>query len=71
MTNPNVAALRRIMEQEGLSPSGFARKLGISRAHMSRIMKGQRRPGAEFIVALLRAYPDKKFEDFFWSERNP
>lgn len=65
MPHLNVLELQEVMEREGLSPSGFAKKLGISRAHMLRILKGERRPGADFIEALLQAYPERKFEDFF------
>jgi transcriptional regulator with XRE-family HTH domain len=52
-----IDALREIREREDLALSGLARRLGFSRAHLSMIFAGKRRPGLRFIQAVRRRYP--------------
>jgi DNA-binding XRE family transcriptional regulator len=46
-----------------------AERLGISRWNVSRVEKGETKPGYEFIAAVLYAFPDLRFEDVFEVER--
>lgn len=57
--------LLRIMGEEGMSQAQLARKMGVSKASLSRIVRGQRSPGSRFIAALKAAFPDKPMESFF------
>jgi hypothetical protein len=42
-----------------------ARGLSVHQSSVSRIIKGAQRPGPSFIAAVLLAFPDAEFRDFF------
>ena len=42
-----------------------ARGLGLVQSTISRTLKGDQRPGADFIAALIVAFPQASFEDLF------
>lgn len=42
-----------------------AQAIDFSEAALSRIIRGKRGPGAEFIAALLTAFPELEFSDLF------
>jgi len=42
-----------------------AHGLGLAQSTISRTLKGDQRPGADFIGALLVAFPQANFEDLF------
>ncbi|WP_241597000.1 helix-turn-helix domain-containing protein [Rosenbergiella epipactidis] len=44
--------LSLVVSRSGLNQSEFARKLGISAGFMSDVMRGQKKPGAEFLYAM-------------------
>ncbi len=48
--------------QGTLSQTAFAEALGISQAHLSRIISGKRGPGRGVIAALLRLFPERHDE---------
>ncbi|MDR1666380.1 MAG: helix-turn-helix domain-containing protein [Bacteroidales bacterium] len=49
--------LNHLIETEGLTPSGFADKLGINRPTMSHVLSGRNHPGYDFIRTVLLSYP--------------
>jgi transcriptional regulator with XRE-family HTH domain len=53
------------MQEAGMTQAQLARKMGISRASLSRILRGLRSPGSRFVAALKVAFPDKPMECFF------
>jgi DNA-binding XRE family transcriptional regulator len=57
--------LRGVMEEAALSQAELARRMGVSRASLSRILRGLRCPSSKFIGALKTAFPDKPMECFF------
>ena len=63
----NKANLQRVMEKEGLNQASLARRLGVSRACVSRQMAGSRRyPSAKFMGAIKKAFPEYSFDYFFY-----
>ena len=46
----------RIMELEGLTPSGFAEKIGIQRAAMSHITSGRNNPSLDVCTKILERF---------------
>ncbi|MEX0974298.1 MAG: helix-turn-helix transcriptional regulator [Bacillota bacterium] len=57
--------LRRALDESEMTQARLARKMGISRASLSRVLRGLRSPGSKFIAALKTAFPDKQMESFF------
>lgn len=50
--------LKRILEEYGLNSSRLAEKMGIQRSGISHIMAGRNKPSYDFIVSLLKLYPE-------------
>lgn len=46
----------------------LARVMGISRAQAYRVRKGQRQINERFIVGALRAFPEYRLEELFYTE---
>lgn len=53
------------MQEARVTQAQLARKMGISKASISRILRGLRSPGSRFIAALKAVFPDKPMESFF------
>ena len=66
MSQFNVDAIVELMDKEKLNQSKFAKKLGVSRACVNRIIRKQRRPSAVFLEAFKTAYPDYSLDDLFF-----
>jgi len=60
----NRDALETLARAEGLTHTALARRLGISRSYLFRLLNGQRRPGVKFIYGLRAAFPQYS-PDFF------
>lgn len=45
--------------------SQAAAAIGVSEPALSRVIRGKRGPGADFIAALLNAFPQLEFADLF------
>ncbi|MGE5580438.1 MAG: helix-turn-helix domain-containing protein [Bacillota bacterium] len=61
--------LRETMDEAGMTQAELAEKMRISRASLSRVLRGLRSPGSKFIAALKAAFPDKQMESFFDLEK--
>jgi transcriptional regulator with XRE-family HTH domain len=46
----------------------MAKKLNVSRSQLWRIKKKSSAVGQEFIIKFKKAYPNEKFEDYFFIE---
>jgi transcriptional regulator with XRE-family HTH domain len=57
------------MDEAGMTQAELADKMRISRASLSRVLRGLRSPGSKFIAALKAAFPDKPMEAFFELEK--
>lgn len=51
--NEQMIAIRPITAYRGVTK--LARRLGVSQTHLSRVLAGERKPGAELAAALRRA----------------
>lgn len=51
------------------SQAELARKMGKDPASLSRVKTGQLEPDRAFIMAAIRAFPGKTYEDLFYEER--
>ncbi len=57
--------LRTLINTQGMSQADLSRRLGVSRASVSRILRGKRKPGSDFIAALKTAFPNTPLDYFF------
>ena len=57
--------LERILEllkEKNMTPSQFADEIGIQRSGMSHLISGRNKPSLEFILKVLKRFPDVKPE---------
>ncbi len=57
--------LRTALQKGGMNQAELAGKMGVSRAALSRILRGLRSPNSRFIAALKRGFPNLPMEYFF------
>lgn len=57
--------LKHLLSVKNLSQAELSRRLNVSRSSVSRILRGERKPGSDFIAALNSAFPDIPLEYFF------
>jgi len=65
MNRFNPERLKQLMETKGLTQADLARKMGVSRTSVSRILRQKRTPSSAFIAALKTAFPEEPLEYFF------
>ena len=51
-----------LMKDKNLTPSQFADEIGIQRSGISHLISGRNKPSLEFIMKVLKRYPDVKAE---------
>lgn len=61
--------LRKALLESGMSQAQLARKIGVSKASLSRIIRGLRSPNSRFIAALKLGFPKLPME-YFFEEQN-
>ncbi|HEX2953766.1 MAG TPA: hypothetical protein VHR47_07255 [Bacillota bacterium] len=61
--------IRLLQEEREITDVELARMVGVSTSQMSRIKLGQSSVGTVFIVGILRAFPELRFEDLFIVDR--
>ena len=57
-----------IMQNKNLSPSQFADEIGIQRSGISHLISGRNKPSLEFIMKVLKRFPDIKPEWLLYGE---
>jgi transcriptional regulator with XRE-family HTH domain len=57
--------LRAALQESGMNQAELARKMGVSRAALCRILRGHRSPNSRFIAALKQGFPNLPLEYFF------
>lgn len=50
--------LKELLEYFNESASGFSEKIEVQRSNISHIMSGRNKPSLDFILKILKAYPD-------------
>lgn len=64
----NKKAFEKLMKDKGLTQAGLARKMGVSRACISRYMRGiRKKPSPTLIDAFSRAFPDHSITYYFFT----
>lgn len=59
--------LRAALLRSGMNQAELARKMGVSRGALSRILRGLRSPNSRFIAALKQGFPNLPLNYFFES----
>lgn len=57
-----IERILQIMHQENLSPSQFADEIGIQRSGISHLISGRNKPSLEFVMKVLKRFPEIKPE---------
>ena len=57
-----IERILELMKQKNLTPSQFADEIGIQRSGISHLISGRNKPSLEFIMKVLKRYPDVKAE---------
>lgn len=66
----DVYALRKAMHEHQMSEADLARKIGVSRACINRILKNERQPSIKVVSGLKTAFPEKSLDYFFYQEQS-
>lgn len=66
MLGLKVDNFRQIQKDNNFDDAAIAKYIGVSHSTVWRILNGKMQPGADFISAILVAFPDVKFEDLFF-----
>jgi transcriptional regulator with XRE-family HTH domain len=53
-----VERILELLKLKGLTPSQFADEIGIQRSGMSHLLSGRNKPSLEFVLKVLKRYPD-------------
>ncbi len=61
----NVVLVKALMEERNLTGTELARRMGVSRMEVSRILNGTRVGGKKSIGGLVKAFPDVPITDLF------
>ena len=57
-----IERILEIMKAKNLTPSQFADEIGIQRSGISHLISGRNKPSLEFIMKVLKRFPDVKAE---------
>ena len=71
MENPNLKLIKRLFEDSNLNESQFAKKIGVTRSYMNRILKNERNPGLKLIMGISREFPQYPIDQFFLGTVSP
>lgn len=63
----NVEAIKKAMNDEKMNQAELARRIGVSRSCINRILQGQRKPGEKVIAGLKLAFPSYSLDYFFYT----
>ncbi len=57
-----IERILELMKDKNLTPSQFADEIGIQRSGISHLISGRNKPSLEFIMKVLKRFPDVKAE---------
>ncbi|MDC6364592.1 MULTISPECIES: helix-turn-helix transcriptional regulator [Flavobacteriaceae] len=58
MNNTIVARIKSIIGHYDLSVSSFADQIGVQRSSVSHLLSGRNKPSLDFVMKLIKAYPE-------------
>jgi len=65
--NPDIFG--KVLQQHNGNFSAVARRIGVTRASLYRVVEGKYEPGGDFIEKFKLAFPDISLDDAFIMER--
>lgn len=71
MSELNIGALKFFLAQHGYTEAQFAKKIGVTRSFVNRVLNGDRKPGFKFITGFCQAFPDYPIDAFFIPTLSP
>lgn len=66
-----IERILEIMKEKKLTPSQFADEIGIQRSGVSHLISGRNKPSLEFIMKVLKRFPDVKADYLLYGMTNP
>jgi len=63
---PNKEYIYTLVCNKDWSWAELARKMGVSRAEVSRWLNGRRKGGSKFISGIIKAFPDEPLDKLFF-----
>ena len=60
--------LKKVMEVKGWNQSDLARRTNCHRSYISYLLRGKRKPSADFVMAVGRILPGFEQDEFFLPE---
>ncbi|MDP4143230.1 MAG: helix-turn-helix transcriptional regulator [Bacillota bacterium] len=61
----NLKNFTELMNKYSLSMADLAKKLGVSRAQLWRVLNDKSNPGEQFIAGFKASFPKENFDNFF------
>jgi transcriptional regulator with XRE-family HTH domain len=66
-----IGRILELMKEKNMTPSQFADEIGIQRSGMSHLISGRNKPSLEFVMKVLKRFPDVSPEFLFYGDREP
>lgn len=61
--------IEKIIQDNELSASGFAKKIGVQRSSISHIMSGRNKPSLEFLIKITDFFPETSLSELVYGEK--
>jgi len=61
----NIEYIKQLQDEKGWSNAQLAMKMGVSKAHVGRILNGKRDAGTKVISGIIRAFPNESLDKLF------
>ncbi|MCM1508637.1 MAG: helix-turn-helix transcriptional regulator [Ruminococcus flavefaciens] len=62
----NIKFVKEKIDEKGWTKAESARRTGLSRSYVGRVLNMERNGGGTFIIGLSTAFPDEKINDFYY-----
>ena len=59
-----VSRIKKLMDENSLTPSSFANKIGSKRANVSHILSGRNKPSLNFLIKIVNSFDDISLDWF-------
>ena len=66
-----VERILELMKSKNLTPSQFADEIGIQRSGISHLLSGRNKPSLEFVLKIIKRYPDVKADWLLYGNEEP
>ena len=65
-----VSRIKKLMDNNKLTPSSFAKKIGSKRANVSHILSGRNKPSLNFLIKIVDSFDNISLDWFIDNEIN-